>query len=270
MAFAQHFTSLLQHPNTLAAIFCFTMKKLIQMIFLLAMTLIAASEESDNALSEEQRELAYAMQKAVLDNEDVSKVKELIKNGFDLTQPIGCGSYTALHGAVQKRNKEMIAILVNAGAKPDSRMMLWAFSTYDRELDIPKLLIGAGGDTTSFEHPYDTCLYSAVWHGNEPLVKLILSQDKLDIDRAGEQGTPLSLAIRRGHIELAELLLAKGADPEKRGHHKNSLSAAELLQRRIAALTKLKKSIEAKGQQDGAPEHLSGSESVNDERKLKP
>ena len=242
--YVQQFTNNLHLSKFLNAIVCFTMKRLILISHLIMTPLFATAIERDHVYDEEQRKMAYAMQKAVLETEDVSAVQELIKKGFQVCQPIGCGQYTALHGAVQKRNKEMITILIKAGAKPDHQMMLWAFSTYDRELDIPKLLINAGGDTTAYEHPYDTCLYSAVWHGNEPLVQLILSQDKRDIDRAGEQGSPLSLAIRRGHVNLAKKLLSKGADPNKRGHHKNSLSASELLQQRITDLTELKKEIE--------------------------
>lgn len=190
------------------------------------------------------------MQKAILIDENVNTVKEILKKGFDISKPIGCGSYTALHGAVQKRNKDLITVLIEAGAQPDDKMMLWAFSTYDMELDIPKMLIDAGGNTTAFEHPYDTCLYSAVWHGNEPLVKLILLQDKLDIDRSGELGTPLSLAIRRGHIELAKLLLSNGADVKKRGYNTKSISAEELIQQRIASLTELKKYTKSEAPQN--------------------
>jgi len=240
------------------------MKNLISNFLLFVAVSQAVAEGENNNLSKEKRELAYAMQKAVLVDEDVNKVKELLESGFDITQPIGCGSYTALHGAVQTRNKEMIFALINAGAKPDGKMMLWAFSTYDMSLDIPRLLIDGGGDTTAFEHPYDTCLYSAVWHGNEPLVKLILSQDKLDIDRAGELGTPLCLAIRLGHVELAKLLLSKGADAKKRGHNKNSLSAAELIRKRIADLTELKQSIETKDEQSSAHQSTNRSKSKSE------
>lgn len=222
------------------------MLKILLSMCLAVWTAKTASAQPTGPQSEERTSLEYAMQKAILVDENIQTVKEILKKGFDVSQPIGCGSYTALHGAVEKRNKEMIKVLIDAGAKPDDTMMLEAFQSFDMETDIPNMLIAAGGDTTAYEHPYDTCLYSAVWHGNRPLVELILSQKKLDIDRAGERGTPLSLAILRGHIDIAKLLLAKGADAHKRGHDAQSISAAELIDVRLAELTELRRGIQAK------------------------
>ena len=41
------------------------------------------------------------MQEAVLRKRDVGEVLRILKAGFDVNAPIGCGTYSALDGAVQ-------------------------------------------------------------------------------------------------------------------------------------------------------------------------
>ena len=89
------------------------------------------------------------------------------------------------------------------------------------------------------------------------------------VERAKTRGFHLEFLglrdpIRLGHVELAKLLLSKGADAKKRGHNKNSLSAAELIRKRIADLTELKQSIETKDEQSSAHQSTNRSKSKSE------
>ena len=44
------------------------------------------------------------MQMAILKDQDIHKVEELLKQGVDINAPIGCGTYAPLDGAVRTQN----------------------------------------------------------------------------------------------------------------------------------------------------------------------
>ena len=218
------------------------MKSLIALALCLAFPALSfadsTSESKRKEPTEEETKLALAMKSAVMYRHH-EKVKKMLDDGFPVDGWIAYGSGTALWVAVQGRDKEMIKMLLDYGAKPDDRTMLEACFTADRELDIPRWLVEHGGNFNAFTRTR-TCLTGAVYYGNQPLTAFLLAQEGIDLDRPGERGTPLAMAIMRGQPEIANALLDAGANPKAHGdERKNSLSAEQVLDKRVEDLLAL-------------------------------
>ena len=81
------------------------------------------------------------MQEAVLRKPDVGEVQRILKTGFDVNAPIGCGTYSAVDGAVQVECVEILTLLLEAGAEPKGSALLSAARC--RNLDISSKMVEA-------------------------------------------------------------------------------------------------------------------------------
>lgn len=202
---------------------------------------------SMRALAAEDAPLWMQMQKAVLVSKDVAEVKRVLDAGFDPNASIGCGDWPALLGAVSIRNVEMAKLLLERGAKVPDVAMLWASQTFDRDLALVSLLRGHGGNVNASEE-FSSCLHAATWHGNVPLVRLLSASPgiRLNIVRHDGDcdGTPLAWALRLGHTEVADILVAAGADATVKGKH--GTTAASVIAERIQAYERLRTRLVAK------------------------
>lgn len=189
---------------------------------------VARAEQTD-----EQRKLAYQMQEAILKTQSIERVKELLKAGVDVNAPIGCGTYSPMDGAVQTRNVEMVKFLLAHGAKALSRHLCdAAFANNPTDsLEMTRLLLKAGVDPNA---PGDDIppLTGAAFREHEEVVILLLAQPGINIERADVDGyTALMWAVRHGSVELAQLLLKAGANPEFTS--KPGMSAANIANEEI-------------------------------------
>ncbi|KAM0921248.1 hypothetical protein ACQ4PT_007123 [Festuca glaucescens] len=126
----------------------------------------------------------------------------------------GIGSASTLHQ--KKEYKRVVELLIRRGAnpnysKPDGFSPLHAATLRD-SYDIAKLLLDNGADVNAVCQN-GTVLHIAVENGiSDALVKLLLDKgvDPNTINISGF--TPLHLAAMKGASDVAEFLLAKGAD----------------------------------------------------------
>ena len=81
------------------------------------------------------------------------------------------------------------------------------------EVAIAELLIGRGADVMARNAGGFTSLHAAAYSGSEAIARLLLEHGAVLEDKANISGaTPLLLAAEENHVEVAELLIARGAD----------------------------------------------------------
>jgi len=105
-------------------------------------------------------------------------VEFLLKNGADVSLSArNAQKVTALHGAVARRDLEIVKMLLEAGADPNARQ--------ERGF-VP--------------------LHDAALNGSEPLVELLLEHGARADAKADDGKTPADMAAERGHKEIVEKL----------------------------------------------------------------
>lgn len=206
----------------------------------LAVTLIVASASAQQPNSSPP--LWAQMQEAILGRSpNLEKVKQVVAAGFDINSPIGCGTYSALDGAVDNYNVEMVKFLLAHGAKPKGRELQSAARcpNTDAAVEIVKALLTAGADP-NYRELYDrdpnrftTALHVSCSAGNDRIVELLLAQPHIELNTFDIDGrTPLMWAVERGHDRIVSLLMAKGADPNVVSP--GGLTAAKLAEEQVA------------------------------------
>lgn len=186
------------------------------------------------------------MQKAALVSPDVAEVRRILEAGFDPNGSIGCGDWPALMAAVQHRNVEMAAVLLERGAKVPDEAMLRACQTYDQELTLVTLLRSHGGNGNA-GNDATSCLHAAAWYGNVPLVKWLAASPGIDLNRVRQDGdldgTPLMWALRRGNTRVAQVLIAAGANPAIKG--RTGATAVSIVAEQLKVYAELQASLKA-------------------------
>jgi Ankyrin repeats (3 copies)/SLBB domain len=178
---------------------------------------------------------AVQMQLAILKDQDIHKVEELLKQGADINAPIGCGTYSPLDGAVNTQNLEMLKFLLAHGAKPQGRELPNA-AFYDNPqtaINFVKVLLSTGVNPNATDRLIGSALGCAAYQGNHDLVLLLLAQPHINVDVPDQSGgTALMYAAQHGSVDIADLLLKAGADPRL----KNSWgqTATDMAERSIA------------------------------------
>ena len=197
-------------------------------IFALAVMVLALADMAHHCLGQPARQvarpatlrridpLALQMQMAVLKDQDIQKVGELLKQGVNINAPIGCGTYGPLDGAVNTRNLDMLKFLLAHGAKPHGRELAdAAFMGGDPQiaLNFVHVLLSAGVDPNA-TNDYSNALSSAAYQGNREVVELLLAQPRIKVDAPDVDGyTALMWAAEHGDRDIVDSLLQAGADP---------------------------------------------------------
>jgi hypothetical protein len=159
--------------------------------------------------------LAIKMQMAVLKDRDIHEVKALLEQGADINAPIGCGTYSALDGAIDTGNLGMLKFLLAHGAKPQRYELANAafMGEPQKALEFSRALLAAGVDPNATNR-YSTPLTSAAYRGNRDVVALLLAQPGINIDAQDVDGfTALTWAVGHGSLDIVDLLVQAGANP---------------------------------------------------------
>jgi ankyrin repeat protein len=187
--------------------------------------------------------LAYQMQAAVLRDQDLQKIEELLKQGVDINAPIGCGTFSPLDGAVSTQNLEMLKFLLAHGAKPRGREIVEAafINNPETALNSVKVLLAAGADpnSTTDVNPSminkngSTAISNAAYRGNRDLVVLLLARPHINVDAPDVDGyTALMWAAEHGSADIVDLLVKAGANPNLK--NRRGETAAALAEQGIA------------------------------------
>ena len=208
-------------------------------IYVLSFLLVSA-----HAAGGESTPLWTQMQDAVLTHPNVAEVRRIIDSGFDPNSSIGCGDWPALLGAVQRRDVDMVRLLLEKGAKVPDQAMLMACGTSDMELTLIKLLIEHGGNVNAKNDSF-SCLHTATWHRNRELVKFLSRVKDTDLNvicHDGDcDGTPLMWALRIGATDLADILVTAGTNVGVKSE--TGATAATIISDRLHAYESLRTAV---------------------------
>ena len=141
-----------------------------------------------------------------IDQHSIKLLKEFLCQGVNANMQEPSGD-TALHVAVRERNGEAVKLLLQHNACTEMPNIIGQSPLMIcDESDILPLLIDANGPSS-----YTVSLYIAAERGDRELVQQILNKG-VNVDSKWIKGrTALSAVAINGDIELAEMLLDKGA-----------------------------------------------------------
>lgn len=131
-----------------------------------------------------------------------------------------------LFDAISTGNKSAVEQALAGGADVDSRARdqatLLIAAALDDQPAIAELLLSKGANVMARNSGGFTPLHAAAFSGSLPVAKLLLERGAVLEDSANKSGvTPLVIAGEENHVELAEFLIAQGADvnrPEGHGY----------------------------------------------------
>jgi ankyrin repeat protein len=162
---------------------------------------------------------------------NLEMVKFLIQKKADLEIPLGSQqagipSRNALHMAVENGHKAIVDALLDSGAKVNARTSLGktalhlAANSGFREIAL--VLLAKGADVNARDNQGNTPLHDAM--GNASHIALELLDKGADVNaRNSSNTTPLYYAVEGGSVDLIDLLLKRGADPNVVTSTQNSI-----------------------------------------------
>jgi ankyrin repeat protein len=159
--------------------------------------------------------------KAVKAN-DVQAVRALVKSGANVNAKSGDGA-TPLLWAANNGSVEIARLLIANKAAVDAANdfgitpLLQASRVGDSAM--VDLLLRAGANPSKAHPEGETPLLAAARSGSVPTVRLLLARG-VDVNHAEtfQQTTALMWAAAEGHIDVVDLLIEAGADPNRQGH----------------------------------------------------
>ncbi len=145
-------------------------------------------------------------------------VAVLLDAGAKPEQPGRDGLYP-LHNAVTMGHKDIVALLIKRGAVVDAkdsrgRTPLYSFAaTGGKDIEIARMLIAAGADPKNEdEENHETGLNFAIEYGNLELGKLLIA-GHVDVNHRNVEGWyALHYAAHHLRYEFVKVLIAAGAD----------------------------------------------------------
>jgi ankyrin repeat protein len=173
------------------------------------------------------REGVSALQLAAT-NGSAALLNRLLKAGADPNEPLSAAGDTALMMAARTGTVAAVRLLLEAGANVNAKEswggttpLMWAAS--EGHADAARMLIAAGADVSARSN-YVAAANGRGFEGRTPLAG---DAGAKVADFASGWLTPLTLAAREGHLELARILVGAGADVDAvTGDGKTALAVA--------------------------------------------
>jgi ankyrin repeat protein len=156
----------------------------------------------------------------------VVRLLALLVLGLGATAAAAGDLASDLFAAVAAGDKAALEQALGNGADVNSRAADKATplinAALNDELAIAELLVSKGAEVMARNAGGFTPLHAAAFSGSLPIAKLLLEKGAVLEDSANKSGvTPLIVAGEENHVELAEFLIAQGADvnhPEAHGY----------------------------------------------------
>ena len=141
----------------------------------------------------------------------------LLKKGAEIDRAVPGFQGTALHGACAAGHRGVVELLLGRGARVDAAMsdggQPLRGAAEGGHIEVARLLLARGADPCHAKSDGDTALHAACRRGHLAMAELLVQSAGpriVDITN-GEGDTALHAAV--GHVQVMQLLLSKGADP---------------------------------------------------------
>lgn len=150
---------------------------------------------------------------------DVAAVRGFLKSTPDAVNlPVSRG-FTPLEIAVAQGHTEVVAALLDAGAKGAQRNEIpfpLHLAAWRGSMPIATMLLDRGVPVDALGRHQETALHVAAWQGILPLVHLLLARGANPNACDMQYWTPLHYAAWAGRLDVVQALLQKGVDVNRR------------------------------------------------------
>jgi ankyrin repeat protein len=120
---------------------------------------------------------------------------------------------TPLQGACNTNQPDVLKLLLDRGADPNMPGTQLPLKAAVDKPDCLRVLLGTGADFSL----YKGLMELATWENSIQSVELLLAAGVDPQEKHGANATPLTTAIRDNRMDIFELLIKNGADPNAKG-----------------------------------------------------
>ena len=154
---------------------------------------------------------------------DAARLKEILNSHSNLVNTENGDGLTPLGFAAHFGYQHVVQVLLDHGANVNavshskisyipSNTALHAAIAGERNIEVIKLLLAHQAQTTIADSNGHTCLHTAAFHEDNLEIIRLLIEHGADVNAKAEGGvSPLSLALKQGNNNVAELLRHHGA-----------------------------------------------------------
>ena len=174
-------------------------------------TEILIAEGADVNTGDKITPLHYAAQYG-----EMEIVELLISKGADVNAKGDAGD-TPLDWAIQLKRTEISDLLRKHGGKSGAEDSVHVAAAVGN-IEAVKKHLAAGADVNAKNEDGGTPLLRAAWGGHKEIAELLIANGAdVNVKSGRTATTPLHLAAYKGHKEVVELVIAKGADVNAKG-----------------------------------------------------